>query len=133
MAECAAPETSSRAAWLPPLPEGEGGGEGEQDTRRTSGPRASTGSSNAFSLAAAVISDDDQGCVDHTEREHCYPGVAAIVEHRQEIWIKSAQRPDAQNDMQEEECRSAKSAHEHDLVGHMRKEYLCQHAEDREI
>src|SRR5206468_3687839 len=75
----------------------------------------------------------EQGGVNQAKREHRYPGVAAVVEQWQELWIQPAQRADAKNDVQKQERRCAKRAHEHDFVSDVREKHLGQHSEDCEI
>ncbi len=47
--------------------------------------------------------------------------------------LKMAQRADAKNDVQKQERRCAKRAHEHDFVSDVREKHLGQHSEDCEI
>jgi len=90
---------------------------GDRTVERTAFEDAQDG----IGVTACVIGDDDQDRVDQSKREHRYPDVAAVVEQRQEFWVQAAQRPDAEDDVQQEKRRRSKRAHEHDFVGDVRE------------
>src|SRR5437899_8661275 len=80
-----------------------------------------------------MIGEDYESCMNEAQQAHRDTRVAAVVQERQEFSVQPAQRPDAQDDVQEHKSRGAKRPHEHDLVGDVREYDLGKNAKGHQV
>jgi len=88
---------------------------------------------NGRDVALGMELDDRECTVGEAEQEHGYAKMPAVVEQREKSGIKAAERADAKNDVQQQECGGTDSADEDGFGGGVRVQYGREDDKDREV